>query len=187
MQIQMARQVCELFVVICSGAENYPSLFAAGRRHNHRSKHSTGNGCADRRGSAAIAAGPEHTCVLMLYGGVRCFGANSYGELGNGAMYVDSNPVPSADVLFGAFGICAGYGYSAAILGSGIRLWGRNDYGQLCDGTSTYTSVPPEVDVFSADVYGCTVVAVACGYWLCTRMCVGRLWWRHWRPLLGQK
>ncbi len=67
-------------------------------------------------GVAAIAAGPEHTCVLMLYGGVRCFGYNSYGELGNGAMYVDSNPVPSADVLFGAFGICAGYGYTAAIL-----------------------------------------------------------------------
>ncbi len=59
-------------------------------------------------GVAQIAAGWDHTCVLMSgTGGVRCLGFNQYGQLGNG---VTSNVLsaPSSDVLTVVAQIAAG-------------------------------------------------------------------------------
>jgi len=45
-------------------------------------------------GVRAIAAGRAHTCALMTTGGVRCWGDDYYGELGDGAMAYRSTPSP---------------------------------------------------------------------------------------------
>ncbi|MFN4295115.1 MAG: RCC1 domain-containing protein, partial [Thermoflexales bacterium] len=45
---------------------------------------------------AAIAGGDDHTCVLTTEGGVRCWGRNQYGQLGNGEFGI--SPTPAAVV-----------------------------------------------------------------------------------------
>ena len=37
-------------------------------------------------GAAQVAIGTAHSCVLLSSGGVRCFGFNSNGQLGDGTM-----------------------------------------------------------------------------------------------------
>jgi alpha-tubulin suppressor-like RCC1 family protein len=96
----------------------------------------------------AIAAGALHTCALTETGGVRCWGSNSEGELGNDNVY--RNAPPESDALTGVKAIAAGENYTCALMEtSGVRCWGGNDYGQLGSGTTISTSIPPTNDVLT--------------------------------------
>jgi alpha-tubulin suppressor-like RCC1 family protein len=96
-------------------------------------------------GVVAIAAGGWHACALLNNGGVRCWGQNTYGALGDGT--VVSSPLPVAvSGLTTAVAIEAGIFHTCARLqdGSG-QCWGRNEDGQLGNGTRTNSSVPTPV------------------------------------------
>ena len=109
-----------------------------------------------------IAAGTNHTCILTENGNVKCWGRNTYYQLGAGTL---ANPIGDdetpASVGFINFGepvvqIAAGGDHTCAILqNKKLKCWGRNDSGQLglANTTTLTTSLAghPYVDV-GADV-----------------------------------
>lgn len=75
-------------------------------------------------GVAELALGGGHTCARMLDGGVRCWGLNENGQLGDGTMTDRYAPAPVPD-LAGVRRIAAGRAESCAVLGDGsARCWG---------------------------------------------------------------
>jgi alpha-tubulin suppressor-like RCC1 family protein len=84
-----------------------------------------------------LATGGSHTCALLDDGGVRCWGANTNGQLGYGTtadIGDDQTPADVGDVPLGgrAVDIIAGGQHTCAQLESGaLRCWGLNNNGQL--------------------------------------------------------
>jgi len=85
----------------------------------------------------ALAGGVFHTCALTEAGGVRCWGKNDHGQLGNGDLGVDSAvPVAVQGLGNSVAAIAAGLYYTCAALRAGpVKCWGQNSQGQLGDGT----------------------------------------------------
>ncbi len=86
--------------------------------------------------NSAIASGAEHACVLTTSGGVKCWGSNDYGQLGDGKVVSRGKPGFVVGVTSGARGISAGWSHTCAVLiEGGILCWGANGTAQLGDGT----------------------------------------------------
>ncbi len=114
----------------------------------------------------AVAVGEEHSLVLCSDGSIVAFGANTYGELGNGFnSQSDGTLVSTAGVLSGktVIAISAGQSHSLALCSDGtLAAWGRNNFGQLGNNSTTNSNVPVAVTLSGA-LSGKTVTAIACG------------------------
>ena len=96
-------------------------------------------------GAAAISSSGNHTCVLSDAGGVRCWGANTVGEVGDGTTSTRRRvPTEVVGLQSGVKAISAGGAHSCALLDGGtVKCWGLNFYGQIGDGTSGGTTLDP--------------------------------------------
>jgi len=97
-------------------------------------------------GVTAITSGIMHSCALLSNGSVKCWGANNYGQLGDGTNSNRNEPAQVSGLTSGVVSISGGYEHTCAVLTNGeAKCWGRNGYGELGDGTTTNRSVPTSV------------------------------------------
>lgn len=107
-------------------------------------------------GVAAISAGRYHTCAALTNGEARCWGWNSYGQLGNKSRTNTNTPaivavsISGAGPLTGVISISAGadlqYPHSCAALSHGeARCWGHYANGQLGAATAVEANTAPLV------------------------------------------
>jgi alpha-tubulin suppressor-like RCC1 family protein len=111
--------------------------------------------------AGGVAGGDEHSCALAVDGGVRCWGANDTGQLGDGTTQSRNGPVAVVGLSgLTATAVVAGRLHSCALFSDGrVRCWGYNYYGQLGDGGGPNRSVPALV----SNLAGLTVVAIGAG------------------------
>ncbi|MBI4703636.1 MAG: hypothetical protein HY744_21200, partial [Deltaproteobacteria bacterium] len=105
-------------------------------------------GPAPLEGAVMVQAGASHTCALLSTGRAKCWGDNSYGQLGDGS--VNPSLVADKDVAFagggGALTLAAGGFHNCAIRTDGrMQCWGLNTYGQLGTGSTSNSLVPKDV------------------------------------------
>lgn len=89
-----------------------------------------------------VSVGLDHACAVLSDGQVRCWGANTYYQLGvtGGAR---TTPVTS---IRDASEVRAGSEFSCARLRSGtVRCWGANYFGNLGNGRTDLASLPVDV------------------------------------------
>jgi alpha-tubulin suppressor-like RCC1 family protein len=112
-----------------------------------------------------ISTGGEHTCAILDYGSVSCWGRDYYGQLGNGLYPFIDRKTPTQTSSLGtnrtAVAISSGESHTCAILDNGsVSCWGSPSYGKLGDGTNSQRVTPTQTSSLGTNR---TAVAISSG------------------------
>jgi alpha-tubulin suppressor-like RCC1 family protein len=93
---------------------------------------------------SAIVAGVRHSLALLKGGTVMAWGADEFGQLGDGSIVRSEEAPVAVSGLAGVAAISAGGEHSMALLGNGtVMTWGEDKYGELGDGLAGEPSDVP--------------------------------------------
>ena len=101
------------------------------------------------RGAIALSIGADvnysHTCAALADGGVRCWGDNTTGCLGDGTTVDRSIPVATLGIS-NAIAVSAGVKHTCALMADGtVKCWGSNSFGQLGNWSMESSTTPVSV------------------------------------------
>jgi alpha-tubulin suppressor-like RCC1 family protein/Leucine-rich repeat (LRR) protein len=99
-------------------------------------------------GVALIATGAQHACAVLTTGGLKCWGYNSNGQVGDGGSTATNRPTPVdvSGLTSGVVGVAGGFSHTCALLASGaVNCWGFNLFGQVGDASFTQRLTPVQV------------------------------------------
>ncbi|NBO38609.1 tandem-95 repeat protein, partial [bacterium] len=94
-----------------------------------------------------VVAGTSHSCALRNDGAVFCWGANSFGQLGDNSTTERTIPtaVNSLGAGSGVVSLTAGHNHTCALKNDhSVHCWGKNEFGQLGDASTTQRLVPTQ-------------------------------------------
>lgn len=98
-------------------------------------------------GATTPSANNSFTCAVLASGGIQCWGANGYGQLGNGTTTSSTTPV-TVQGISTALAVSAGDGFACALLSGGtVSCWGN-----MSGGTIHYGTTPTAVSGISGAV-----------------------------------
>ena len=163
------RHLCALGrggTIRCWGAHYFGELGSGPDRHELGLGERAGNQPGHERvagivGAVAVASGTDFSCAIVSHGGVRCWGLNFVGQVGDGSrLNARFVPVPVTGLAH-ATAIAAGENHACAVVSDGsVACWGGNEVGQLGDGTQVDRSTP----VVVSGIHGATDVAAGTGF-----------------------
>jgi alpha-tubulin suppressor-like RCC1 family protein len=95
------------------------------------------------KGAKAVSASYTGTCAISSKGAAKCWGDNTYGQLGDNSTTNSNKPVTVYGLTKGVKQISSGQYTTCAVNGKGKALcWGYNANGQLGDNSTTNSPKP---------------------------------------------
>ena len=147
----------------CWGYNNYGQLGDGNTGTDTNVPTAVSGGLTFRQISSA--AGASATCGLVSGGAAYCWGANNYGQLGDGNTGTDTNVPTAVSGGLTFTQISSGWLFACGVASGGAAYcWGYNNYGNLGDGnTGTDTNVPTAV----SGGLTFTQISAGSGLWAC--------------------
>jgi alpha-tubulin suppressor-like RCC1 family protein len=130
-------------------------------------EHPSAAGSVSLGGTAEqVIAGGFHTCAVLTTGAVRCWGANTAGQLGlsTSIFAVGDDELPSSQPVVAVGGVvesvALGEQHTCARIGANVKCWGYGAYGQLGYRNALSVSNPASVGMVNV---GADVQTVSAG------------------------
>lgn len=105
------------------------------------------------RDTVSLAIGNNHTCAMTRSGEVRCWGDNTWGQIGSNARLLQLEPVNIPGLENNIKEITAGDEHTCALTNAGaVKCWGRNNGGQLGNNSGKNSYTPVDVRGLSSGI-----------------------------------